>query len=542
MRNAGFKPVVPIWPRWAGCTAALLAACTGSIADHGQGGISDPSGGAGTGGGAPLTCRGDAPDPGDAPLRLLTREQYLNTVHDLFGPVNLDAVYSGADAASVFGLVQGDVDQVSLESYQRAAALVGAAVVADKKLLDRVAPCPAGSDQRGCAQAFLQAFGARLYRAPFAAADLPRHLALYDAGAGGGYAHGIEMMVRAMLQSPRFLYRVELGTGEAVGAHAVKLSGYELAARLSYGLWNTTPDDVLVAQAAAGGLATPAGVVAQLQRMVADPRGAAMVSHFLEAWIHLPELDLLAKDATRFPEWNDTLRASMTTGAQSFFDDVMGKQGGTLTALLTSPAARSDGMGAGMLTLPAFLATQAKAGEGSPVYRGKFVREQLLCQELPAPPANVPPAPEIKAGVSTRERFAQHEVDASCSGCHSLMDPIGFVFENYDAIGRFRTTDGGKPVDASGALTATSDADGPMVGVPALAAKLAGSADVQACMARQWFRYALGRFDQPGDACSVRAIGDAFRAAAYDLRALPQAIVQTDAFLYRRPIVLEVKP
>jgi hypothetical protein len=203
---------------------------------------------------------------------------------------------------------------------------------------------------------------------------------------------------------------------------------------------------------------------------------------------------------------------------------------------------KTDGTAAGILTLPIVMAVQGKPDESSPIYRGRFVREALLCQQLPAPPANIPPAPTVMAGVSTRERSAQHASDPTCAGCHMLLDQVGFGFENYDTLGRYRTEDGGKPIDASGQLVGTRDANGPFNGVQELAEKLAGSAEVKECVTRQWFRFAISRFEQPVDGCSMKSLLDRFDAAGQDLNTLPQAIVQTDAFLYRRPLDSEVKP
>ncbi|HTA21317.1 MAG TPA: DUF1588 domain-containing protein, partial [Polyangia bacterium] len=188
-----------------------------------------------------------------------------------------------------------------------------------------------------------------------------------------------------------------------------------------------------------------------------------------------------------------------------------------------------------LLTLPAFLATQAKADQSSPIYRGKFVREQFFCQELPSPPANIPPAPVITPGVSTRERLAEHEVAATCAACHSLMDPIGLGFENYDGIGAYRTVDNGKPVDASGMLAGT-DVDGSFTGVAQLGALIAQSATAESCVGKQWFRYAMGRAEQVADTCSLQQMAQTFHASGADLRTLPAAIVQTPAFMYRRPL------
>ena len=579
---------VPPFRPWRACAVALaLAGCTGVItgspkgsatgsATTGAAGAPGPGVGTGVAGGAggvvstgaggigaPASCNAAAPDPGDAPLTRLTQEQYLNTIKDLFGNVDLSAIYPMGQGASQFGLAQADVDGTDLDHYQRASEAVAAAVVGSTASLNKIAPCATGADPRGCAQAFLSGFATKIYRAPVDTTDMARHLALYDAGAAnGGYAHGMQLLLEGMLQSSRFLYRVELGTSNSVGTLAVKLSGYELAARLSYGLWNTTPDDALTAAAAGGTLQTSADVTAQLQRMLKDPRGATMVPHFLSSWIHLPDLDNVAKDPTTYPEWNDDLKNAMAAQANAFFNDVLSTKGGTLPALLTSQTVfmnsktallygastpglptdstfqasqKTDGTISGLLTLPAFLATQSKANQSSPIYRGKFVREQLFCQELPSPPANVPPAPDVKPGSSTRDRLTMHEVNAACAACHTLMDPIGFGFESWDGIGRYRTTDGGKPVDASGALSGT-DVDGMFNGVGPLGAMLSKSAQVETCVGKQWFRYAMGRAEQDADACSLAQMAATFHQSGTDLRQLPLALVQTPAFLYRRPL------
>jgi hypothetical protein len=519
----------------------------------------------GAAGSGAVSCNAAAPDPGAAPLTRLTQQQYLNTISDVFGKVDLSSVFPITQGAAQFGLAQADVDGADLDKYERAAEIISAAVVGSGAMLNSVAPCAAGATTaaaRTCATQFLQGFATRIYRAPIAAADMDRHLALYDAGAAnGGYAHGIQLLLQAMLQSTRFLYRVELGTSTTVGPTAVKLSDYELASRLSYGLWNTMPDATLMAAAAAGQLETPSAVTAQLQRMLQDPRGATIVPQFLGSWIALPQLSGVAKSSTVYPEWTPALQTAMVTQAQSFFTDLLKNQGGTLKALLTSQtvftnnatalltgqsatALPSDGSfqssqsttAAGLLTLPAFLATQAKADQSSPIYRGKFVREQFFCQELPSPPANVPPAPVIMPGVSTRERLSEHEVNAACSACHSLMDPIGLGFENYDGIGRYRTMDNGQPVDASGKLTGT-DVDGTFTGVAQLGAMIATSATAEACVGTQWFRYAMGRAEQVADTCSLQQMNKAFHDSGADLRTLPSAVVQTPAFMYRRPLV-----
>jgi hypothetical protein len=253
----------------------------------------------------------------------------LNTLNGLFGAVVPDLTSAlGPDNSyqtTQFGLVQGDVDVTALQSYQAAAESVASAVVANSATLNAIAPCTTGTSQRTCAQSFVQNFGSLAYRAPVTdPADVARHMALYDLGATTSNAHGIELVLRGMLQSPRFLYRVEVGTTEQVSPNAVKLSGYELAARLSYEIWNTLPDAQLTQAASTGVLTTKAQVSAQLTRMLQDPRGATLVRGFLEGLTQLASLPYTVKDATMFPDWNkagSTLPASMQGQARAFFDD-----------------------------------------------------------------------------------------------------------------------------------------------------------------------------------------------------------------------------
>jgi len=574
---------------FAACTGAIGGAGGNSLPGQNEVATSGTPGGSGASGNQPSTsgasgtagggivdggsstlqdfaCTSATPDPGPTSLLLLTRAQYLSTLKSLFGNVVPDLTSAlGPDngyQTTQFGLVQSDVDVAALQSYQAAAEAVAAAAVGSSATLSAMAPCTTGTSARTCAQSFVQNFGSLAYRAPITdAADIARHMALYDVGAMTSNAHGIEMVLRGIMQSPRFLYRVEVGTTEQVSATAVKLSGYEVAARLSYDVWGTAPDAQLTQAAAAGQLTTKAQVSAQLTRMLQDPRGATLVRSFLEGLTQLASLPYAVKDSTLYPSWStagSTLPASMQGQARAFFDDVLNNKGGTLAALLTSPTVfvnadlgpyygvtggstfqplqQDPSKASGLLTLPALMTLMAKPDESWPIYRGQFVRESLLCRQLPSPPPNIPPPPAVEAGVSTRQRLAEHETNPSCTSCHSLMDPIGFGFENFDAIGRYRTTDGNQPVNANGSIVGTEDINGSFDGVSQLGSLLVSSVQVQECVPQQWFRFMMSRFEQAPDNCSMRSIIEAFQAAGTSLTALPQALVQSDAFLYRRPI------
>jgi hypothetical protein len=549
-----------------------FSGCVGTIGDAGSN--ASPGGGAadGSSGGQTTTnaflCTSTTPSSGPTQMLLLSRTQYLNTLQALFGSVtpNLDSALGADDSTQVpdgqvasFGLDQANIDLTTLTDYRTAAETVAAAVVATPSTLATLVPCAAGADKRTCAESFVRSFASIAYRTPVTdPADVARHMTLYDAGAVVSDAHGIELVLQGILQSPRFLYRVEIGNGQP-GPSAVPLSDYEVAARLSYVLWNTLPDATLVQAAANGALHTPDQVSAQLTRMLADSKGQGLLRGFLESLIELPGLPSAVKVPAVYPEWTSvpTLPASMQGQADAFFGDVLGRQGGTLSALLTSTtvfvnkdlagyygATGGDtfksltlpaGGAAGLLTLPAFLTLMAKPDQGWPIYRGEFVREILLCQQLPPPPPNIPKPPPATPGVTIRQQLSEHETNPVCSSCHSMMDPIGFGFDSYDGLGRIQTMDGNQPVDVSGDVGGSmkTDIDGPFHGVPDLASKLAASTQVRQCIARQWFRYTMSRYEQAPDDCSMSRIDGAFHDADDSLNALPDALVRSDAFLYR---------
>jgi hypothetical protein len=187
------------------------------------------------------------------------------------------------------------------------------------------------------------------------------------------------------------------------------------------------------------------------------------------------------------------------------------------------------------MTQPGLMALFAKRDRSSPIHRGKFVRETILCQAPPPPPDNVPEPPEVDESQTTREQFAEHSENPVCAGCHVLMDPIGFGFEHFDGVGRYRATEWGLAVDATGELHGT-DVDGTFNGVNELAQLLASSDQVKACVTSQWFRFGYGRFETDEDDCSVEEIKAAFAASNYDIKELIIALTLTDAFRYRHAV------
>jgi len=427
--------------------------------------------------------------------------------------------------------------------------------------LSALNPCDVtATGEESCARQFIVTFGKRAFRRPITSDETTRFLALYTTGRmGGTYADGISVVIEMMLQSPHFIYRVEPAPALAAGAAPVPVTPYELATRLSYFIWGSMPDDTLFAAADAGALSTSAQVADQARRMLQDNRAHDAVAAFHREWLQLDHALEVPKAAMMFPTWSPTLAAALFAESQTFVENVFWSDGHLATLLSApytfadqtvaqyygAPAPASTGFvklmldptqRAGLLTQGTFLAAHAGPDQTSPVQRGKFVREQVLCQTVAPPPNNlVIMPPKVDQTSSTRDRFKQHEMTgSSCAACHALMDPLGFGFEHYDPIGQWRTVDGPSTVDASGMVTGT-DVDGPYDGAVALMTKLSASQQVANCVATQWFRFATGRTETTADMCTLQTIQKQFSSSQADMRTLPVAIATSDAFRYRTP-------
>ena len=563
----------------AGSTTA-----TGGI---GPGGATQPTGGAGgagaadgSGGSRPPTatdvaslasaCVPGTINPGPSPLRRLTSYEYDNTVHDLAGlsmSPSTGAPFSMAfppEAYAVFTNV-ADYQSVSdqlVEAYSTAAEEIAAAAVSQ---LGMLAPScdPATMGAMACATSFIGAFGKKAFRRPLTTDEVASYQDLFvDGSADGTFEAGIAEVIAAMLQSPHFLYRVEL-TQPAPGNTAAAVKPYEMATRLSYFVWGSMPDAALFEAADANQLTTTAALKAQAQRMVDDPRAHDMVRRFHREWLNLDYTIGASKSPTLFPTWNSQLAADLLAESETFVDSVFFGDG-SLTTLLTAPYSYLNGnlakhyglsmpadattfgrvgldptQRAGILTQGAFLAGQSFSTRTSPSNRGTFLRARMLCQNVPLEPPglsdpSIPnPAP---AGATTRQLLEMAVAPPQCKGCHQLFDQLGFAFESFDPIGRWRTTENGSSIDASGEIIAVLDpaTNGPFNGPVELMKKLATSGDVRACVALNWFRWSSGRVESlPDDACSLLAINRKFESAQFDMRALLPAIVTTDAFRFR---------
>ena len=457
---------------------ALLAACDGVIgAADGPGG--DGSGGDRAGGAQAFVCQNpSAIIVGSAPVRRLTNTEYANTVRDLIGDdapelpeQPSDAVLEGSFENDALSLGPSDV---RIARYETAAMRLGEHAVNSPLARDRVLPCATANAE--CGRQFVESFGKRAFRRPLSDDELDRWIAFFESQRVSiDFDAAVQLTISAMLQTPQFLYRLE-NEGSAVNADQLELSQHELANRLSYLLWETMPDDELLAAADAGELGTDAELEAQARRLLADERARNAVRSFHRQWLYLDRVLGEDKVPELFPMWIGPVRESAKEETLQFIENTF-FEGGTVGDLFTSNVAYVDDVmaelynipsppepwsrveldpseRAGLLSRIAFLAGNAHDANGSPPLRGVYVMERLLCEPRPSPPANAnvsPPMADPDQGPMTnRDLFEQRVAPSSCQGCHVRIDGFGHGFENYDAAGRFRMEDNTLPVDASG--------------------------------------------------------------------------------------------
>ncbi len=498
------------------------------------------------------SCRGGI-QVGATPMRTLSRMEYNNTIHDLLGDATAPANRFPPDQGSA---AVSQVTTVHMQRYVSAAERLAAQTVAAR--LAQVVPCDLKS--AACAATFVRHFGLRAFRRPLVRAEVAEFLETFNQA--GGFNAGVEAVIRTALVSPNFLYHIDRGR-PIPGTTVAHLTGYDVASRLSYLLWRSMPDQALLAAAEAGQLESASDVERQVRRMLSDrtqqTRLRDAVADLYERWFGLGALHDLDKNGVVYPGYSSSMRKAMASETRAFLDQVTWEGDGKLETLLTAPFTFADGalaktiygisgtkgkgtrkidldptQRAGILTQPAILAVYSLSDQTSPVMRGSFIRETVLCHKLPDPPASVMAvAPEPRKGVPTRERWSDHTLEVGCASCHKLMDPIGFGFEHYDGIGRWRDKDEGFPIDDAGEVMLTRDLDGEFKGAPELARKLAGSTQVRQCVSRQWFRLAFDRVETPEDACSLAMLDHAFSATGQNMRELLVALTRTDAFMYR---------
>jgi hypothetical protein len=514
----------------------------------------------------PQTCASGSARLASTPLRRLAHAEYENTVRDLLGeapPAAVQRFPADPRVAGYDNSVNIAPTEPLLEAYMEGAESLAAAAVAK---LSGLLPCnPQTAGEETCAGQFIRDFGRRAYRHPPDAEETAVLMNVFRTGrglAGADFASAIRLVVTAILQAPQFLYRFEIGTG--VAQNGVKsLSDYEVASRLSYALWSTMPDEELFAAAAAGALRTPEQVTAQATRMLAHTKASQGLARFSSQWMPVAELATTTKDPQRFAAWTPTVAAALKQEVIALVEDVVRNGDRKFATLLTAPYSMLNGTladyygmpgaatggsfrkvaldparYAGVMTRAGFLgsSSMSTADLAHPVRRGVFVRTQFLCQHLPPPPPEVAAElPEPQPNETLRQGLDRVTSTGACAGCHKMINPVGFGFEHFDADGRWRAEDAGKPIDATGELfgqdSFATDADGPYNGANELAAKLAGSETARACFARQYFTFTQGRVPESGDGCLLADVHGRAKAADYDVREMMLALASSPALL-----------
>jgi hypothetical protein len=495
----------------------------------------------------------------------LSHPQWENTVQDLFRLPEPPGLATSFDADPPLGRFDNNTARLTMsaglwQDYQRAAETMAERITSDSEALARVLPSDLPEDVAARGRVFIEQFGARAFRRPVTPAELERYATLFGQASNhysnlDPFTAGVRITIETMLQSPHFLYRSELASERVSGA--IQLSGYEIASRLSYAFWNTMPDDALFAAAAAGELDKAEGVRTQALRMFDDPRTRASFDHFHEQLFELKEYADLDKNTTRFPEWRRELGEMMKTEVELFLGSVIFDRDGTIGDLLTSShtyvndeLAKIYGLEgeftsefveaeldpetrAGFLTRLGFLTRNATLSEPDPIHRGVFINLNVLCRPLSA----VPNLPDnlMPVGDTNRERIESITGPGTCAAaCHgTIINPIGFSLENYDAIGRYRTEDNGHPVDASSTYVFPDGRALMFQNAVELSHQLAEEPDPHACYVGNLLEYLYGSEIDESKFALVSEMTDLSLGQEASIRELVASIVTSDSFRFR---------
>ncbi len=482
-------------------------------------------------------------------LRRLTHSQYNNTVRDLLGDRSLPAnQFPPEDFVNGFKnqYMAQNLSPLLEDAYSAAAEKLARAAFRPGNAHNPVTCSPSAA----CRATFIQSFGLHAFRRPLTAVERSRYEALFQKQAD--FATGAQIVVEAMLQSPHFLFHLEDTTDP-------KSRPYAAASRLSYALWDSMPDEALLSAAGRGELDTPDGVARAARRMLDDPKAHQSLDEFVSQWLRFDRVLTATKERRAFPQFTPETALAMTQEARRFvstlvwdnrdftgiFTAAEGYPNGDLARIygVEPPANDFDRVPfpptserAGLLGQTLFLTLTAKPDETSPTARGLFVREQFLCQHVADPPpgvnTNLPPVTEAQP-MTNRDRMAMHATSKACAGCHTLVDPIGFGFEKFDAIGqrrdKLKLTFGQSFGESKGPRPKIStveldlDTKGQVAGIPnsgfaspkELGAVLAASSQCQECVVKQYFRYVAGRTETPADRPLIRRVFEDFQRSGF---------------------------
>jgi len=538
---------------------SLTLALVGCSAQPSKPGSALPAGAAGAAGagGSATTTPGPQPtgDVGTIGIHQVSAREYNNTVVDLLGTsLKPGTGFQSFEAAGFDTLAAaGVMNSRKVADYFSAAGTLADELFADAARSAPVVTCqPASIGDTTCAESIIKSFGLKAFRRPLETAEVADFVVRYQAALALGLDHAaaIKHVVRIMLASPQFIYRIEF---DADPATVHPLSGYELASRLSYLVYSSMPDAALFASAEGGGLTAPDKLTAQVDRMLADPRSHELVDNFAAQWLGARRLNDHVVDTTVYPAWTPALGAAMQQEMAAYFDDFLhGEQ--TYDKFLTSQVNFVDsglaalygvadpgsatltrvqnntGQRTGFLGLAGFLTHTSRMDRTAPSIRGKCIVNSLKCMELELPPnLTPPPLGEPAAGQTVRQVLEAHRANPSCAPCHNILDPVGLGLEHFDAIGRYRDVySNGQPVDSVGMLTDGSSFDG----LPQLAGAMSKDPGFVACVARKLFVYGLGRTVDGSDAYLDQIVSQ-WQAQGLSLRNLLKTMVVSDTFRSR---------
>jgi hypothetical protein len=521
-------------------------------------------------GGPPEVTEVEASAVGPAPLRRLTNEEYVNALHDLFPtlspalpPLPESTIIAGFDNA----IEAQQPSDVVIARYETIADLYAAAATSDDATTRALTGCT-WSHQRStsaCADGFIARVGRRIFRRPLDEGELARFRARFATWqVASDFRGAVRLTLTAMLQALQFIYRPEPPPIRAA-TKVVPVEPFAMASRLSFFLWRSTPDDVLLDAAESGALSSEADIRAQAERMLDDDRAKRTYWSFHRQWL---ALDRVLTDEQKYrtpqidPSWTAQTAQSAERETELFVENVLAS-GGTLVDLLLSRRAWVDGemariyalpapanpnaftpvdlpidQRAGVLTRAAFLAGTSHRGGTSPPIRGNAVELRLFCELPVSPPPgadlSMPTAPRRRGPETTRQLFEQRTAPSMCQSCHASLNGIGFGFEAYDAAGAHRARENGVAIDASGTIALGSDVDGAFDGAIELSNAIARSVVVHRCATAQWTRFALGRAPVDAEIPLRDAWADAFVASGGDVRQLLLAIVTSPTFRLRK--------
>jgi hypothetical protein len=493
-----------------------------------------------------------------APLTRLNKWEYNRTLEDLFPNTDLpELAHPESSSDHGFDNYAADLEPTAqhVQSHVDNGRLIASSVMEDA---DAFVPCrPSGDSFRECGRQVVETFGKRAFRRPLTDVEIDEYAKFYESPPeGASFEQATELTIQFMLAAPEFIYRIDHPAADVDPGEATRVDAYSLASRMSYFLWGTMPDETLMQAAADGELDTQEGVQAQAERMVQNPRALETFLHFHENWLKMEELEHASKsDADNF---DHETRQAMREETNQFLSEVIFRDEGTLTDLLTSretfvngrlaslygvqaPEAEwgrvtlPENQRAGLFTQPTFLASRAHPDKPSPVLRGVHILQDIMCIGLGGPPDDAnqqadAAAETLEAPYTNREYYDATTMQGSCASCHTKINGIGYAFENFDTMGRWRESeDNGLPVDASGNI-GEQEYDNAI----GLMEVMAGSERVEECVADKWMLYARGSEVLVDNKCVANDVMADFRDSGRSLRDLPLMIVTHPEFARMR--------